>query len=285
MDGVVAIDKPAGMTSHDVVDAVRKALGTRRVGHGGTLDPDATGVLVVGVGKATRFLSFAQESPKRYVARLRFGSTTSTPDASGEVLETHPGEVGRDEVFTELKRFVGPIEQIPPMVSAVKIGGERLHAKARRGEEVERPPRKVSIYELTPLGFDAEDPVELDMEVLCSAGTYVRTLAHDIGASLGCGAHLRTLRRTAAGGFTLEDTIDLDSLNSDRLLPPASLVQHLPATRVDDEAAALVADGRPLPAPSDLPDGELTAVLQGDDLLAVYRRSGERIKAERVLPR
>ena len=285
MDGVLAIDKPAGMTSHDVVDVIRKTLQTRRVGHGGTLDPDATGVLVIGVGKATRFLSFAQEAPKRYRARIRFGSVTSTQDASGEVLETKPVDVTRDDVLSELKRFIGPIEQVPPMVSAVSIGGERLHAKARRGEEVERPARKVTIYELTPIEFHQEDTVELDVDVSCSAGTYIRTLAHDIGRGLGCGAHLRTLRRTGAGGFTLDDAIDLDAVSADVLRPLASLVGDLPATRVDAEGAALVGNGRPLPAPDDVGEGDLTAVLHGDDLLGVYRRAGSRIVAERVVPR
>jgi tRNA pseudouridine55 synthase len=184
-----------------------------------------------------------------------------------------------------LKRFVGPIEQIPPMVSAVRIGGERLHAKARRGEEVDRPPRKVTIYEITPIAFDADEHVELEIDVLCSAGTYVRTLAHDIGSSLGCGAHLRTLRRTEAGGFTLDDTVGLDAVTAAGLLPLSSLVAHLPPTPVDAAAAALVVDGRPLPAPTELPDGARTAVLSGGDLLAVYRRSGDRIVAERVVPR
>jgi tRNA pseudouridine55 synthase len=284
MDGVLALDKPAGMTSHDVVDVVRKTLGTRKVGHGGTLDPDATGVLVVGVGKATRLLSYAQEAPKRYAARIRFGSVTSTQDASGEVLETHPVDVGRDEVFTELKRFVGPIEQIPPMVSAVKIGGQRLHEMARRGEEIERPPRAVTIYELNPTAFDVGETVELEMDVSCSSGTYIRTLAHDIGRSLGCGAHLRTLRRTEAGGFTLADTIDLDSIREDRLLPLASVVAHMPRTEVDEDDAALVRDGRWLIA-DDLNEDDLTAVLLGDELLAIYRRRGRRLVAERVVPR
>ena len=285
MDGVLAIDKPPGMTSHDVVDHVRKALGMRKVGHGGTLDPDATGVLVVGVGKATRLLSYAQEAPKRYSARIRFGTVTSTQDASGEVLETHQVDVSRDEVFTELKRFVGPIEQIPPMVSAVKIGGQRLHEMARRGEEVERPPRPVTIYEITPTSFDEGDTVELELDVACSSGTYIRTLAHDIGGSLGCGAHLRTLRRTEAGGFTLEDAIDLDSIGEDRLLPLASVVAHMPRTEVDEDDAELVRDGRWLMAADDLNEDDLTAVLLDDELLAIYRRRGRRLVAERVVPR
>jgi tRNA pseudouridine55 synthase len=285
VDGVLAIDKPAGMTSHDVVDSVRKTLGTRKVGHGGTLDPDATGVLVVGVGKATRFLFFAQSSPKRYVARIRFGTTTTTQDASGEVIETRPVELTQEQVFTELKRFVGPIEQIPPMVSAVRVGGERLHEMARRGEDVERPARPVTIYELTPIAFELGEISELEIEVRCSAGTYIRTLAHDIGGSLGCGAHLRTLRRTEAGGFTLADTIELDAVGPDRLMPISSVVGHLASTTVGEEGAALVKDGRPLPAPTELPDGEPSAVLLNGELLAVYRRKGDRLLAERVVPR
>ena len=261
--------------------------GRGKVGHGGTLDPDATGVLVVGVGKATRFLSFAQEAPKRYSARLRFGTTTSTQDASGEVLETHPVEVGRDEVFTELKRFVGPIEQVPPMVSAVKVGGERLHEKARRGEVVERRGSQRDDLRARHRSRSRRAiTFELEFDVVCSAGTYVRTLAHDIGASLGCGAHLRTLRRTEAGGFRLDDTIDLDSVDR-RAAPPCGLIGGAPASDEGGrrEARAYVADGRPLPAPAELGDGDAHRRLQDGELLAVYRRSGDRILADRVVPR
>jgi tRNA pseudouridine55 synthase len=284
VDGVLAIDKPAGMTSHDVVDRVRKELRTRRVGHGGTLDPDATGVLVVGVGKATRFLSFAQQSPKRYEGTIRLGTVTSTQDASGDVIETNDVAVTEDQIRSELKRFVGPIEQVPPMVSAVRVGGERLHEKARRGEEVEREPRKVTIYELEPTSIDLSEG-EVRVDVLCSAGTYIRTLAHDVGAALGCGAHLSSLRRTAAGGFKIESCIDLDDVSPDRLLPIASVVGHLRQIEVNDEGAGLVKDGRPLPSRDEMADGTSVAVVRDGELLAVYESKGGRLKADRVVPR
>ncbi|MGH2820602.1 MAG: tRNA pseudouridine(55) synthase TruB, partial [Actinomycetota bacterium] len=155
MDGLLVIDKPPGMTSHDVIDEVRRRFRTRRVGHAGTLDPDATGVLVVGVGHATRFLSYSQAAPKRYLARARFGVTTTTQDASGELLERRPVDLDAEEVRAALEDFRGEIEQVPPMVSAVKVGGERLYRKARRGEEVERAARRVTIHALDLVSFPA----------------------------------------------------------------------------------------------------------------------------------
>lgn len=285
MDGVLVVDKPPGMTSHDVVDEVRRALGTRKVGHGGTLDPDATGVLVLGIGKATRLLSYAQAAPKRYLATVRFGITTSTLDASGEVLERREAAVSRQAVATELSAFVGDIEQVPPMVSAVKIGGERLYRKARRGEDVERPARRVHIYAADLLSFREGTQPEADVDVRCSAGTYVRTLAHDLGERLGCGAHLTSLRRTEAGGFELADSCALDDVGPEQLMPLLDAVRALPHTEVDEAAAAAVADGRPLPAENGtLDEGSSTALVHGDRLLAVYRRKGGTLVAERVVP-
>lgn len=286
VDGVVIVDKPSGMTSHDVVDAVRKTFQTRRVGHAGTLDPDATGILILGVGKATRFLSYAQDAPKRYLASVRFGTTTTTQDASGDVLEQRIADIGADDVTRELARFVGPIEQVPPMVSAVKVGGERLYRKARRGEEVERPARRVHIYSARLVSFRGAAEPEADLDVTCSAGTYIRSLAHDLGVRLGCGAHLRSLRRTEAGGFTLEDARPLQEIGRDALLPMTESVRCLPATEVDAEDAAAVAHGRPLGLISgDLEEGAPTAVVHRGGLLAVYRRRGGGLVAERVVPR
>lgn len=224
MDGILVIDKPAGMTSHDVVDEVRKRLGTRKVGHGGTLDPDATGVLVIGVGRATKILSYAQGGPKRYTAVARFGITTSTQDASGKVIETREAIIDADDVVRVLKAFEGEIEQIPPMVSAVKIGGERLYKKARRGETVDRPARTVTVYEIELVDFSPDGP-RATLDVRCSAGTYMRTLVHDLGVALGCGAHLESLRRTAAGGFTEADAVALDSVDEHALRPVPDAMQ------------------------------------------------------------
>ncbi len=282
-NGVVVVDKPAGMTSHDVVDRVRKVFGTRKVGHAGTLDPDATGVLVLGVGAATRLLSFAQAGLKRYSAVAAFGTTTTTQDASGDVLETRPVELDRATVERIAASFVGDIEQIPPMVSAVKIGGERLYRKARRGEDVERPPRQVTIESLDLVDL-SEAPPEATFDVRCSAGTYVRTLVHDIGAALGCGAHMKSLRRTEASGFSEADAIPLEDLAPRDLRPNLDLVRGLPRVAADDDAARLVADGRPLPAGSQaIAEDQPAAVVAGDRLLAIYTRRGDRLVAQKVL--
>jgi tRNA pseudouridine55 synthase len=288
VDGVLVVDKPAGMTSHDVVDEVRRRLRTKRVGHGGTLDPGATGVLVLGVGKATKLLRYAQASPKRYRTTARFGTSTTTQDASGEVLEQHPPSITAADVSVALKGFVGEIDQMPPMVSAVKVGGERLYRKALRGEEVERAARRVTVYSLELVEFIEEGPTgapEATLDVSCSAGTYVRTLVHDLGAVLECGAHLISLRRTAAGGWNEDDAISLDSVGAGDLLPLTEAVRDLPVLDVDETAVSLIANGRPLDSPPDAPDGALVAVLHAGDLLAVYRKRGPNLVADRVVPR
>jgi tRNA pseudouridine55 synthase len=283
IDGVVVVDKPAGMTSHDVVDRIRKRFGTRRVGHAGTLDPDATGVLVLGLGRATRFLTYAQTAPKRYLTTAVFGVTTSTQDASGEVLERREVDVSEEDVRAAAAKHTGEIDQIPPMVSAIRVGGERLYEKARRGEEIERASRPVTIHALEVLSFTV-DPPEAVLDVRCSAGTYVRTLVHDIGASLGCGAHLRALRRTEAGGFGEADAVELDSVGSRNLLPLADAVRALTRIEIEDDAAGLVANGRRLALPSeDLVEGEHLALIHGGDLVAVYARRGRELVPERVV--
>jgi len=283
-DGVLVVDKPPGMTSHDVVDAIRKRFRTRRVGHAGTLDPDATGVLLLGLGKATRFLSYAQASPKSYRTTAVFGVTTTTQDASGEVVDQRPVDISEEEVRAALAGLTGPIEQVPPMVSAVRIGGERLYKKAQRGEEVERAARPVTIYELELVSFAIEPP-EAVLDVRCSAGTYVRTLVHDLGANLGCGAHLRALRRTASGGFTEADAVPLDDIGDAHLLTLAHAVRDLTTVEIDGDAARLVTHGRRLPLSSEnVVDDEHVALLHDGDLVAVYRRKGDELVPERVVP-
>jgi tRNA pseudouridine55 synthase len=283
IDGVLVIDKPAGMTSHDVVDRIRKRFGTRRVGHAGTLDPDATGVLILGLGRATRFLSYAQASIKRYRTTAVFGVTTTTQDAAGEVVERRAVNVSEAQVRAVAAEHTGDLDQVPPMVSAVRVGGERLYKKARRGEEVERATRPVTIYQLEVMSFN-EDPPEAVLDVRCSAGTYVRTLVHDIGASLGCGAHLRSLRRTEAGGFVETDAIELDAVEKEHLLPLADAVRDLPRIEIEDDAARLVANGRRLELPSaDLVEDEHFALVNHGDLIAVYARRGDELVPERVV--
>ncbi|HET7483456.1 MAG TPA: tRNA pseudouridine(55) synthase TruB, partial [Actinomycetota bacterium] len=245
-NGIAIVDKPAGMTSHDVVDRARRIFGTRKVGHGGTLDPDATGVLVLGVGRATRFLSYAQQGPKRYVAVARFGITTSTQDASGEILETKTVSLDRDRLERAIPPFVGRIMQVPPMVSAVRVGGRRLHELARAGKEVARKARDVRVYELKVTDFTPGEYPEAQLSIKCSGGTYVRTLIHDLGSSLETGAHMVSLVRTEAGGFTLADAVSLDDLSPEHLRPMTAAVQGLVQLEVDPSAVRLVSNGRPL---------------------------------------
>jgi len=259
------VDKPAGMTSHDVVDRVRRTLGERRVGHSGTLDPDATGVLLLGVGSVTRVLRFLTELPKTYVGEVVLGVETSTLDASGEVTARHDMDAVDLAHVREVvaRHLTGPIEQVPPMVSALKVGGRRLHELAREGIEVDRAPRPVIIHR-----FDvepSEDPMVLAIEVQCSSGTYVRTLAADLGHLLGGGAHLRNLRRTAIGSFTVADAHPIDAVE---LLPPFVALRDYANVTVDEATAALVATGRVLDAFA----GEGPWVVLGPDgaLLAVY---------------
>jgi tRNA pseudouridine55 synthase len=229
--GFLVVDKPAGRTSHDVVDYARKRFGTRRVGHLGTLDPQATGVLPLAVREATKLVPFLQTMQKAYVGTVRFGSETDTLDAQGKVLRTFEGELPReDEVRAELEHFVGEIEQIPPMFSAVKKGGVPLHRLARRGEEVERDPKRVTIERLELLRFEAPDA---EISVICGPGTYVRTLAADLGERLGCGAHLKSLRRLQSGPFQITQALTLEQLDEearagkldDRLIPPGEALQ------------------------------------------------------------
>ncbi|MEA2507320.1 MAG: tRNA pseudouridine55 synthase [Actinomycetota bacterium] len=284
LDGVLVVDKPSGMTSHDVVARVRRVFGIKKVGHAGTLDPSATGILVLGLGRATRFLTYSQSVPKRYIAVARFGISTSTQDASGEVLSERPcADLDAESLLRAARSFVGEIEQIPPMVSAVKIGGERLYRKARRGEEVDRPPRSVTVYALNLTFFDPGPAAEATLDVTCSAGTYVRTLIHDLGAELGCGAHLKSLRRVEAGGFGEADTVALDTLEPSMLLPLEAIVRGIERMDVGDEETRSVLDGHPIPAPPAVAEGATRALFSDNRLLAVYRRRGDQLKAETVV--
>lgn len=270
-DGFAIVDKPGGWTSHDVVAKARGILGTRKVGHSGTLDPDATGVLLLGVGKGTRLLRFLDVLPKSYECDIVLGVETSTLDAAGEVTATHDmGGVTLDDLRRAAAGFLGEIEQVPPMVSAVKVGGRRLHELARRGIEVERAARRVTVHSL-----EVDEGPRL--RVTCSSGTYVRSLVADIGAALGGGAHLRALRRTAIGPFTLEHARPLGSIE---LRPVADAVAHL--SRVVTDRVELVATGRLPDAAFDGP-GPWAVLAPGGELLAVAERVGDRPKPAVVL--
>ena len=275
MDGVLVCDKPAGMTSHDVVAKVRRLAHQRRVGHGGTLDPPATGVLVVALGRATRLLPFLPMEPKRYLAGIAFGAETDTLDASGVTTGTAPVD-GIDEavVARGLERFLGPQQQVPPMVSAVKLDGERLYLKARRGETVERAPRPVIIHALELCGFRPGPPPLATVAVTCSGGTYVRVLAADLGRELGSLAHLASLRRTAVGAFgelearTLSQLEALPSVSS-ALIDPAAAMRSVSVRTLSEGEAAALSSGQTLgptgvgdPVAAVGPDGRLVAVIQ-----------------------
>jgi tRNA pseudouridine55 synthase len=286
LNGVLVVDKPAGMTSHDVVGVVRRGIGAGRrrgpkVGHAGTLDPDATGVLVVAIGRATRLMPYLQASTKTYDARMQLGTTTSSLDASGEVLEVRDASGVDEQALCEaLKAFVGDIEQIPPMVSAVKVGGERLHRKARRGEVVEREPRPVTIHDIVLEDFQPGPPPEAAFLVTCTAGTYIRTLAADVGDRLGVGAHLVSLRRLGSGRFTLDGAHSLDEVRErceagtleEVLLTPAEAVADYPAVVLDEGTSAALRHGRPLRATGE--QGPVAALDPGGSLIAMVADEG-----------
>jgi len=281
-DGFLGIDKPVGPTSHDVVARVRRATGIRRVGHAGTLDPPASGLLVVALGRATRLIRYLQDLPKEYVATARFGVGTDTLDAAGTVTATVPMAVGPDDVAAAFARFTGTILQVPPMVSAVKVGGERLYRLARQGVEVEREARPVEIAEIELVAFEAGEHPLVAFRVVCGKGTYVRSLADDVARSLGGPAHLVALRRTRIGALTVDDALTLADLDrwEERLVSPAAALAHLPALAVGADVAAAVRNGRAIDAPVAGP----ARILDGEGgLLAVYVGDGSRAVAEVVV--
>jgi tRNA pseudouridine55 synthase len=287
-DGVAVVDKPSGWTSHDVVAKARGLLGTRRVGHSGTLDPDATGVLVLGVGRATRLLTYLTGLDKRYVGEVVLGTATATLDASGEVTGTWDmATVGLDDVRRAAADLTGDIDQVPPMVSAKKVDGRRLHDLARQGIEVERPPVRVRVERFAvgePVG-----PGVYPVDVTCSAGTYIRSLAADLGTALGGGAHLRALRRLAVGPYGIDEAVPLERVAPERLLPPVEALRGRPRVTVDEAVAVLVRNGRVLdeqvlgiePGVA----GPWAVVDESGALLAVYVRHREAtVKPGVVLP-
>ena len=234
MNGVLLVDKEQGWTSSDVVVKLKGILRQRRVGHAGTLDPMATGLLVVFAGRATRAVQFAEADEKRYLASLRLGLVTDTQDIWGTVLSESPVSVTEDALRAVLPRFTGEIEQIPPMYSAIKVQGKKLYDLARKGVEVERKARRVTIYELELLPRDEDG--DWGLRVVCSKGTYIRTLCHDLGAALGCGGCMAALTRTMAAGFTLDEAVSIDDAQEQggKLLRPVdSLFRQYPAYRID----------------------------------------------------
>ena len=278
--GLCVVDKPSGVTSHDVVGILRRRFGERQVGHAGTLDPDATGVLVVAVGMSTRLLRFVEKTRKVYVGEVVLGTETNTLDAAGNVTATFDmSAVTLDDARRAVAdHLTGEIMQIPPMVSAIKIDGRRLHELAREGIEVERQPRPVTVYSFVV--NEGPEPGVLAIEVECSAGTYIRTLAADLGTLLGGGAHLRNLRRTAVGEFSLAEAGGPDDCV---LLPVSTAVRALQRIDVDAETAALIGNGRVLPTFGG--NGPWALFDSDGALLAVYEHFGDRdAKPSVVLP-
>lgn len=278
--GLLNVYKPAGPTSHDLVLWVRRGTGVKRVGHGGTLDPAATGVLVLCLGSATRLSEYLQGSPKTYVARVCFGVETNTYDAEGEIVARDPRPISREQVEAALTGFRGPIAQVPPLYSAIKRGGRKLYELARAGQTVELEPRPVTIYRLELLAWE---PSVVTLEVTCSAGTYIRSLAHDLGRAVGVGAHLAALERTASGRFTAAEAVPWERLAAAMadgtwrtyLLPPdLALADHL-AVRLDAAGADDVRHGRRVPV---APDAGESALARAYDpagrFIAVLARRG-----------
>lgn len=275
-EGLLLVDKPSGMTSHDAVDAVRRSLGTRKVGHAGTLDPMATGLLVLGVGRATRLLRYLGELPKTYAATGRLGEETDTLDADGEIVRTAPVDVSLAEVERACASLVGESMQTPPAYSAVKVGGRKLYEAARRGEVLEAPARPIRVDAFDVTAFDGRD---LKARVTCSGGTYVRVLVADVGRTLGCGAHLVGLRRTAIGSFRVEEA---RPPGEGALEPVERAVEHLPSIRLEPEEARAASHGRPL-GPAGIP-GPYAVLGPEDALVGIYRDEGAMGRPEVILP-
>lgn len=284
-NGIIIIDKPQGWTSMDVCAKLRGMFHEKRVGHAGTLDPMATGVLPVFIGRATRAVEFAAGSDKEYIAGLKLGVVTNTQDTTGEVLEQRPVAAGREDVVRVLSQFTGLIEQLPPMYSAIKINGKKLYELARKGQEVERKPRPVTIHALEILDLAPAQGTDHLIRVACSKGTYVRTLCHDIGQALGCGGCMSSLQRVKAAGFTLADSVTLETVQEavDRgegeslLLPVDCCFAGLPVLVLKTAGAEKkIRNGAALPV-RDVPDGEYRVYGMDKTFLALGRAVGGRL--------
>lgn len=280
--GLLVLDKPVGPTSHDVVSRVRRLAGLRRVGHAGTLDPLASGVLLVCVGRTTRLVEYLVGLDKVYETTIRLGQATTTYDAEGEVTAERPVSLSEAEIAAALDGFRGTIRQRVPPYSAVKQGGQPLYKRARRGEEFELPQREVTIHALDLLAYE---PPLLSLRVASSSGVYIRSLAHDLGQALDCGGHVTALRRTAVGRFTL--AVALDALTPEsfaaRLLPPEAAVAHLPRVEFDVAAAARLAAGQRPTAPADTPPGDTVAFGTDGRFLGMVTAEGGQWRPRKML--
>jgi len=280
--GVLLIDKPQGITSHDVVNRLRRTFSTKRVGHAGTLDPLGTGLLVIAIGPATRFLQYLPLEPKEYVCDFAFGAETNTQDSDGEIVAERPVP---DDLALRLRetipQFLGLIDQLPPMYSAIKKDGKPLYAYARKGEEVERDKRTIHIDEIEIVAVS--DNVAT-LRVVCSGGTYMRTLGHDIGMALGCGAHMTALRRTRAGAFRLQDATILDDVDSSRLMPLRTALGPMPILTLDERQEADIRQGRRVRF-GETPEVRWVGLLGSlDDVFGVARVEDGDLQPECVIP-
>jgi tRNA pseudouridine55 synthase len=287
-DGLIVVDKPAGMTSHDVVARIRRLAKTRRVGHGGTLDPMATGVLIIGVNRATRLLTYVIGAGKSYTATIRLGQSTITDDAEGEVTATTPTDAVTDEaIHAGLARQRGEIDQVPSAVSAIKIKGERAYKRVREGEDVQLPPRRVTISRLEVLDIRRADGfVEVDIDVTCSSGTYIRAIARDLGTLLEVGGHLTALRRTAVGDMTLAEARTLEQLEASApdvvTLPMAEAArQAFPQREATPDEARVLSHGGPL-TPVGI-EGPYAVFAPSGEVLAIVSEREGKARAEIVL--
>lgn len=289
--GILLVDKPQGMTSHDVVARIRRLAGTRKVGHAGTLDPMATGLLVIGVDSATRLLHHLVGLDKEYLATVRLGWGTTTDDAEGEALAAAPADaiaaVTGDAITARMAEQTGVIEQVPSAVSAVKVDGKRAYQRVRDGEQVELKARTVTVTAFELLDTRAGDGwLDLDVRVACSSGTYVRALARDLGAALGVGGHLTALRRTRIGRFDVAEAGSLEGFDvaARRLAPAEAARRALPVVVIDDDAARDLRHGKRIDAPADAGDGPLAAIGPGDVLVAIVERRGPQLKVVTGFP-
>ena len=293
--GFLLIDKPSGWTSHDVVAKVRGLLRVKKVGHAGTLDPMATGLVVVGIQRATRLLRFVQSAPKEYVATAVFGVATDSLDADGAILERAPMDFTEAELRTVMDRFVGTIAQVPPMVSARKVGGRKLYELARQGVEIEREAREVQIHILDLVEFAPQQYPEVTFRTVCSTGTYVRSLADDMARALDGQAHLSALRRIRNGSLHVRDALTMDDAQRaaadgtivDRMLSPSHGLPDLPEVVIDPEVGAGVGNGLAFPAVAlgveDAAPGPIRVVDETGELVAIYRVGDGRAVPEVVL--
>lgn len=275
VDGIINVLKPPGMTSHDVVGALRRLFKLKRIGHTGTLDPDACGVLPICVGKATKVVDYLTDKTKRYRAQLVLGITTDTEDASGKVIETKNVDVSQEEILNIVQSFVGDIEQIPPMYSAIKMDGKKLYQLAREGVTVKREPRKIKIFGIQVVSFD-ENKVFFDVE--CSKGTYIRTLCKDIGEKLGCGGHMGFLLRMSAGSFNIEESFTLDEISDHYnngnveqfLIPTDKIFEKYKAVTVKNESLKWILNGAQIYA-KDMAEKD---TFVDEEIIRVYDTSG-----------